>query len=291
MTSPSTGEVPLALYTKGSVVSADGTTIGYRKLGAGPALVLVHGGMMAAQGFMQLASALADAFTLYVPDRRGRGLSGPHGAHYAMAREVEDMQALIAAAEASLIFGLSSGALVTMQTALQTPSLRKVALYEPPLSLKGPDSIRGWVPPYQKNLAEGNLAGAMVTVLKGTDTSLFAKLPRFITERLIGQAVKARPGDTDSDHVPLRMLIPTMEYDQRLVKEMDGSLERFKTLEAEVLLLGGTKSIGYLKTALDALEMTIPHVRRVTLQGVGHIAATDDEQPELVAGELRKFFA
>ncbi|MEU1641010.1 alpha/beta hydrolase, partial [Nonomuraea sp. NPDC005701] len=58
------------------VRSADGTTIGYRRSGRGPGLILVHGGMQASQHFTKLAAALSTEFTVYVPDRRGRGLSG-----------------------------------------------------------------------------------------------------------------------------------------------------------------------------------------------------------------------
>jgi pimeloyl-ACP methyl ester carboxylesterase len=36
--------------------------------------------------------ALSQDFTVVVPDRRGRGLSGPHGDRYGLAREVEDLQ-------------------------------------------------------------------------------------------------------------------------------------------------------------------------------------------------------
>jgi pimeloyl-ACP methyl ester carboxylesterase len=77
------------------VTSADGTTIGYRRIGAGPAVVLVHGALMSAYRFDRLAAALADAFTVVVPDRRGRGASGPHGEVYGMAREVEDLRAVL----------------------------------------------------------------------------------------------------------------------------------------------------------------------------------------------------
>ncbi len=44
---------------------------------------------------MQLAEAMAGSFTVYLPDRRGRGLSGPYGAGYSMQREVEDLDALL----------------------------------------------------------------------------------------------------------------------------------------------------------------------------------------------------
>lgn len=59
------------MYRKGSVVSADGTVIGYRQVGSGPGVILLHGSMLAAQDFMKLATALADDFTVTVPDRRG----------------------------------------------------------------------------------------------------------------------------------------------------------------------------------------------------------------------------
>ena len=38
-----------AAYAKRSVRSRDGTTIGFRQLGAGPAIVLLHGGALASQ--------------------------------------------------------------------------------------------------------------------------------------------------------------------------------------------------------------------------------------------------
>ncbi|HLY30190.1 MAG TPA: alpha/beta hydrolase, partial [Ktedonobacterales bacterium] len=60
-------------YTTGFVTSKDGVTIGYRQLGHGPGVVLLHGAMETAQSHMQLATAMADAFTVYLPDRRGRG--------------------------------------------------------------------------------------------------------------------------------------------------------------------------------------------------------------------------
>ena len=59
----------------GSVASAECTTIGYRRVGDGPGVVLVHDGAQSSQNLMTLAAALSDLFTIYVPDRRGRGMS------------------------------------------------------------------------------------------------------------------------------------------------------------------------------------------------------------------------
>ena len=64
----------------------------------------------------------------------------------------------------------------------------------------------------------------------------------------------------------------------------------FKTMRAEVLLLGGARSQRYLRSALDALAQVIPRAHRVEFPGVGHLAADNDGKPELVASELRRFF-
>src|SRR3954470_3608775 len=82
-------------YTTGAVTSRDGTPIGYRRLGQGPGVVLLHGAMESAHSHMQLAAALADAFTVYLPDRRGRGRSGPYSADYSIQKDIEDMDALL----------------------------------------------------------------------------------------------------------------------------------------------------------------------------------------------------
>lgn len=64
-------------YAIDSVISSDGTLIGYRQLGSGPGIILLHGGANASQNYMKLGAALSAAFTVFLPDRRGRGLSGP----------------------------------------------------------------------------------------------------------------------------------------------------------------------------------------------------------------------
>jgi hypothetical protein len=60
-----------------------------------------------------------------------------------------------------------------------------------------------------------------------------------------------------------------------------------------VLLLGGTRSPAYLRTALDALERVIPHAERHDFAGLDHSASGNADRrgkPALVAAELRRFF-
>src|SRR5690348_12258601 len=105
-------------YTPGSVTARDGVTIGYRQLGSGPGLIVLHGAMESSQSHMGLAEALADAFTVYLPDRRGRGMSGPYAKDYRKEQDVADVEALLSATGARYVFGVSSGADIWLEAAL-----------------------------------------------------------------------------------------------------------------------------------------------------------------------------
>lgn len=275
-------------YLKGTARSADGTTIGYRQYGSGPGLILVHGGMKAAQDLSALAAGLSDRFRVHVPDRRGRGLSGPLGTAYEMQREVEDMQALIAATGARFTFGHSSGALISLRTALSTPALDRVAVYEPPLPVHG-SVPTGWLPRFDREIAAGHRAAAVVTALKGTRiVPMFARFPRWLLTSV--GAVGLRIQRARADEVPIASLIPTMHFDVQIVREMADTAPEYAALKMPVLLLGGTKSPDYLGTALSELAAVLPHAQRVTLPGLDHSGPEDDGSPLTVAQALRDFF-
>ena len=139
-------------HRTGTVTSLDGTVIGYRQLGGGPGVILLHGAGQSSASFLTLARALADAFTLYVPDRRGRGMSGPCGKVHGLDREVEDLDALLVATGAHDVFGLSAGAVIAIEAALRLPAITKLAVYEPPLETEQLQQ-RAWVPRYERELA------------------------------------------------------------------------------------------------------------------------------------------
>lgn len=279
----------MSAYRRGSVSSADGTIIGYRQLGSGPAVLVLHGGMQTSQHMLKLASTLSAAFTVYLPDRRGRGLSGGHGDDVGVMREVEDLQALVTASGASRAFGLSSGALVVLRTALVSPTLERVALYEPPLSVDG-SAPTDWGPRFDREIAAGKPASALVTALKGTRTEpVLGRLPRLVLVPLL--AISARlQGDVAEDDVPIAALIPTQRFDLQVVREMAETAKDYAALDAQVLLLGGTKSPAYLRVALDELSAVLPHARRITFSGLGHSGAEDGAGPQRVGEALCDFF-
>lgn len=71
-------------------------------------------------------------FTVYTYDRRGRGDSGDT-APYAVDREVEDIEALIAEAGGSAdLYGISSGAALALEAAHRGLPIGRLAVYETP---------------------------------------------------------------------------------------------------------------------------------------------------------------
>lgn len=281
-------------YSTGSVISKDGTTIGYRQLGHGPGVVLVQGTMGTAQNFMQLAALLAGDFTVYVPDRRGRGSSGPGGSDYGTSKDVEDLDALLTKTGAHYVFGLSSGAIISLQAALTLTAIHKVIIFEPPLFINGlPTAL---LARYEKEIAQGKVAAALVTAMQASQMGppIFNHIPHRLLEALVNMGMKSEDKKGAGDYVSMRALAPTLQYDFKVVTEMSGALESFRGICTEVLLLGGSKSPAYLKAALEALEKVLPHVRRVELSGLGHAASWNTDKggkPEVVAQEMRHFFA
>lgn len=278
------------VYTKETVLSKDGTIIGYRQLGKGPGIVLIHGGLKSSQDFMKLAVILSRNFTVYVVDRRGRGFSGSVGDNFSVIREVEDIQALVTKTGAQNIFALSAGALVALRAALSMPSLKRIGLYEPPFSVHG-STPAAWVSRYTKEVAQGHLASACVTGMKGLAiVHIFTLIPRFILRPGLALVMMLQ-GKSKPDEVTIRSLVPTWRYDMQIVDEMKDTLDQYTKLDAQVMLMGGTKSPAWLNVSLDALEKTLPNTKRVILPGLGHDGPEDDGDPEVVAKELLTFFA
>src|SRR5713101_9995059 len=115
-----------------SVISKDGTTIAYDMIGRGPAVILVAGAFSYRKypGSVQLADLLAQHFTVFNYDRRGRGDSGDTKP-YAVEREIEDLDAMIEKAGGSAcLYGHSSGGCLALDATVKLGGkVKKLAMY------------------------------------------------------------------------------------------------------------------------------------------------------------------
>jgi pimeloyl-ACP methyl ester carboxylesterase len=289
-----------ARMTTGVVASADGTPIGYLRAGCGPAVVVLHGSNESARSHTRLALALADQFTVYLPDRRGRGLSGPHRPGHSMRTEVEDLQAVVAHAGAQKVFGVSVSALIALQAARTAPAIGQVAVYEPALLMDTSGRYTSWVHRFDREMARGQVADALITSLRGLDLapSAMRAMPRRLLVAVTDAAMKKEDAHAAPGAVTMRELAPTLRYEPLLLAEMAGATAAFADVPAHVLLMGGDmKHPAFIRPAFEALAQALPHVRCAVFPGLGHGGTADPGpanrggQPEAVAPAIRSFFA
>lgn len=312
--------LPPLLITAKTLTTPSGATISYRQVGSGPGLVYVHGGLSSWADHLDLAQELASCYTVYLPDRRGRGWSSPHGAGFSITTEAADLAALAGATGARLVGGISSGALAVLQACLTTPELFDcAAVYEPPLTVERARYDK-MVPRYKEEIARGDIASALITGARFVELgpALMHYTPYWLVRPLVAWAVNAEEGwkrkqreqetaakesddenlhGTAQDGEPLasiRNLAPTMLFDFALAMDMSsGPIERFGAIkDVKMLILSGTASRPYLIRACDELEKATgaAHVR---LKGLDHLGTGNRAiggRPDMVAEALKEFF-
>jgi pimeloyl-ACP methyl ester carboxylesterase len=281
-------------YTTGSVISKDGTEIGYREYGHGSPLVIVQGAMGVAYNYDQLAKTLAAYFKVYVPDRRGRGLSAlEYTPQYIIQRDVEDLQTILEKTQAHLVFALSSGAIITLEACRTLPSIQKVILYEPPFYVRGVPTKN--IARLNKEVAEGKLASAMVTIFRTIKVGppVFAYIPRPVLTFLVKRPLELEQKNGPGKYEYYSKLIPSMRYDAKIVLERGGEIQSYHTVNQPIMLLGGTKSPKYLQLSLDSLQKILPNVSRKIFKGLDHSGPWNKDKggsPELVANAIIEYF-
>ena len=113
-----------------TVTSNDGTPIALWKTGKGPSLLVVHGTCADHSAWEKVVPLLADGFTTYAMDRRGRGASGD-APEYALEREVEDVVAAVEALPGPVfLYGHSFGGVCAVEAASRARNLAGLVLYE-----------------------------------------------------------------------------------------------------------------------------------------------------------------
>jgi pimeloyl-ACP methyl ester carboxylesterase len=285
------------VVTTGSVVSADGTTIGYRRLGRGPTVILLHGGVNASQHMLKLGRALSDAYTVYLPDRRGRGTSGPFGPAYGIQREDEDLAALVEHAAAECIFGPANGGLFALHGAIGLGQVRRVAAYEPLLLWGGPDDadIRRTFTTMQQMIRGARQGeGIVFSVHESVDR----EVRRGHMPSWVGTAVHAVPSRVGAGLVDLLLRharpragnVACREPVAGLPAELDplldteGTLHEYQQLDARVLLMYGSETDPMFVDCAEALHAVPSALDRAAAAGTEPRLGTDLRQ----AGDDRR---
>lgn len=261
-----------------TVISKDGATITYDKIGNGPALILVDGALCyrASGPNGPLAAQLSKNFTVFTYDRRGRGDSDEM-LPYSVEREVEDIEALInEAGESVFLYGISSGAALALEAASRIPKIKKLVLYEAPFIV---DNSRPPVPDdYLKHLNEllrANRRGAMVKhfMRKGVGVPAF-----FVTMMQLMPVWKK-----------LKFVAHTLPYDTILTVDYQKGKplpnKEWNSVTIPTLVISGSKSHAWMRNAMHSLATILPNANHQSLEGQSHIV-----KPEVLAPVLVDFF-
>jgi pimeloyl-ACP methyl ester carboxylesterase len=256
-----------------TVTSKDGTVIAYETKGDGPPLLLVDGALCSRSmgGMSKLANRLAESFTVYTYDRRGRGESGD-SPEYTVEREVEDIHALVAAAGGSVgLYGISSGAMLALEATRSCPGVGRLALYEAPLIV---DDSRDPLPPDYLQTMEGHLAAGR----RGAAVEQFL---RFVGMPGFFLAVMKRTPIWRK----LKALAHTLPYDARIVADYQRGVplpaDRWAEVAVPTLVLDGGKSPAWMRNGNRALAGVIPAAEHGTVDGQTHMVKAKALAPVL----------
>lgn len=272
-------------FTIHSVHSADGTTIGYRKAGTGKGLIICHGGGRISQNYAKLGKALADKYCVIIPDRRGRGLSGPEGNVYKMKQACGDLLAVMDATNADYIFGHSAGALIALETMLQKP-LQKIALYEPPVSFNASVPTE-WLPAFEKALANKKFKRALALSLKGLKVNEAINKMPFPALIVVLTGLALLEGDK-AHGTRMFDLLHTLPADVRMLQETDNTFERFHSLSTHIALMYGTQTPAYFREGLEKLSNIAPNAFLQPFEGFDHYSP--EQKTNDLAGFLKAYF-
>lgn len=215
-----------------------------------------------------LAAKLAPHFTVFTYDRRGRGESGDT-APYAVEHEIEDIAALIQEAGGSVfVYGISSGAALSLAAAARGLAIKKLALYEPPFNLD--ESKRGQseenVKQFKRLFSEGR-RGDMVEF--------------FMTQ--VGMPAEAIGQMRNSPMWPMMEAIaPTLIYDMTILG--DGLLpsKQAASVTIPTLVMAGGAGMAWMRDTAQALTSAIPNAQYRTLEGQTHDISAEAMAPALI---------
>lgn len=249
----------------GTVISKDGTRIAFDRSGEGPAIILVVGAFNDRATGTPLARFLEQHFTMFNYDRRGRGESGDT-APYAIEREIEDLDALIAHAGGSAcIFGYSSGATLALRAAAYGLAISRLAVYDPPPT----GTKAGDLAPQLSELIAAGRRGDAVELFQSEAVGI----PAAVVAEM--RTAPFRPA--------LEKMAHTLVYESTILRSLPTKM--IASIRVPTLVIDGEGSPEVMRQAAQSLANALPEGRYRTLKGQGH-----DIVPAVVGPVLEDFF-
>ncbi len=258
--------------------ASDGTEIGCEVRGSGPALMMVHGTATDHHCFDRITPMLAERFTLYLMDRRGRGLSGDN-ADWSPEKEFSDVAAMVdAIAEKTggptFLFGHSLGGLCSLEGTALTNNVARLQVYDPIIS--------GLVPHDREDTVQ-----ALVDAGKTGD-------PEDIIVTHLSGWIGLTPDQIDKQRQNADLWARRLEWAHTIPREYEAEryykvdADHLKKIVAPLKVLVGAESFAPLQTSADWITEILPQTEKQSLPGHGHYAFNAD--PDMFADLVIDFF-
>lgn len=266
----STSPARAADTNKSHATSRDGTRIEYECAGAGPELLIVHGGTGDRRRWSPMAELLRRDFTVCAMDRRAHGNSGD-GPAYSLTAEVDDVLAVVRSRTRPVtVLGHSFGAVIAYDAALRSKRIAGLILYEPPLRNPGHEPT---LQRMETLIAAGDRDGATVLFMR--------EIVHVSADELA--AMRTRP-----TWPALVATIGASIRQDRALSSYRWDSSRARSLRIPVLLLLGSRTESHdLRAAIEGLAGTLPNHTLVVLEGQEHNAMDGDR--EHLAAVIRTF--
>ena len=268
-----------------TVISKDGTILSYLSVGKGPGVIVLPGVLSMASDYIAFASALANNFSVHTLERRGRGRSGPQGNDYGIQKEIDDVLTVQRDTDANFLVGHSYGGLIALEVARKNNIFKKIAVYEPGVSIDGSMPVY-WMPGYEKKLAENRKLDALVEFTLADAPARLAKLPALLMKLMLRLFFVRYPGSRQ-----MLELLPQNLSEWREIVKLDGHYVDYREVSAAVLLLyGGRSDSKAVDLVIDRLPAVIHHCETKVFPKLDHFGI-ERTAPKEVANVIGDFFS
>jgi pimeloyl-ACP methyl ester carboxylesterase len=255
-------------------VELAGLRVSYRRAGAGPAVVLLHGGLADSREWGRQTPALSGWFDVVAWDAPGCGRSADPPPGFRLPDYADCLAGLVDALGLGRahVVGLSFGAGLALELFRRHPRL--------PASLVLASAYAGWAGSLPPHVVEARLEGALrdadrspAELVAGWLPTLFSpSAPREVVDDVATMMADFQPAGVRA------MARSFAEADLRDV---------LPRVDVPTLLLHGEADVRAPLDVADALHAAIPGSRLVVIPGVGH--QLNAEAPERFNAEVLTF--
>ena len=255
-------------------VDVDGLSIAYERAGAGPPLLLLHGGFSDHRAWRRQLESFSHEWTVVAWDAPGCGASSDPPTNFALGDFADAVAGLVAAVglERPHLGGLSFGAGLALQVYDRHPRL--------PRSLVLAGAYAGWGGSLPPEEVEARLARAVADAEKPPEQWVESYLPTFfagdVSQEALDETVAMMLDTRPAGMLP--MLRAFAEADLRPM---------LSRIRVPTLLLYGDADVRSPLAVAEDLHAQIPTSRLAVLPGVGH--ASHVEAPNAFDAEVRRF--